>query len=121
MLGMHGTYEANMAMNQADLVVCVGARFDDRVTGRLDAFSPKPIKIHIDIDRASINKTVRVDLPLIGDCATVLRQIIDGWKGHRAGSDRVARADRRLARQEVAIQAHPARSCRSWRSSACSS
>ena len=59
MLGMHGTYEANLAMNRADLIICVGARFDDRVTGRLDAFSPNSTKIHIDIDRASINKTVR--------------------------------------------------------------
>ena len=86
MLGMHGTYEANMTMNRADLVVCVGARFDDRVTGRLDAFSPHSKKIHIDIDRASINKTVAVDLPLVGDCAAVLEQIIAGW-GKRAPRD----------------------------------
>ena len=86
MLGMHGTYEANMAMNRADLVVCIGARFDDRVTGRLDAFSPDSRKIHIDIDRASINKTVQVDLPVVGDCAVVLSQIIAGWhaRGHKA-------------------------------------
>ncbi len=86
MLGMHGTFEANMAMNRADLVVCVGARFDDRVTGRLDAFAPNSRKIHIDIDRASINKTVPVDLPLIGDCARVLAQLIGGWNaaGHEA-------------------------------------
>jgi acetolactate synthase-1/2/3 large subunit len=81
MLGMHGTYEANWAMNQADLIICVGARFDDRVTGRLDAFAPNSVKIHIDIDRASINKTVRVDLPIIGDCAVVLEQILGGLKG----------------------------------------
>ena len=86
MLGMHGTYEANFAMNQADLIVCVGARFDDRVTGRLDAFAPNSKKIHIDIDRASINKTVRVDLPIIGDCATVLDQILTLW-GDRKGQD----------------------------------
>ena len=86
MLGMHGTYEANMAMNQADLVVCVGARFDDRVTGRLDAFSPESTKIHIDIDRSSINKTVRVDLPIVGDCGAVLGQLIDAW-GSRARQD----------------------------------
>ena len=86
MLGMHGTYEANWAMNQADLVICVGARFDDRVTGRLDAFSPHSKKIHIDIDRASINKTVQVDLPIIGDCAEVLGQIIDAW-GKRKPQD----------------------------------
>ncbi|WAC22096.1 biosynthetic-type acetolactate synthase large subunit [Blastomonas sp. SL216] len=77
MLGMHGTYEANMTMNRADLIICVGARFDDRVTGRLDAFAPNSKKIHIDIDRSSINKTVRVDLGIIGDCGTVLQQIID--------------------------------------------
>ena len=79
MLGMHGTYEANMAMNQSDLIVCVGARFDDRVTGRLDAFAPNSKKIHVDIDRSSINKTVRVDLPIIGDCAAVLDQILAAW------------------------------------------
>ncbi|RQW44067.1 acetolactate synthase 3 large subunit [Novosphingobium sp. LASN5T] len=85
MLGMHGTYEANLAMNRADLIVAVGARFDDRVTGRLDAFAPKSKKIHIDIDRASINKTVRVDLPVIGDCGKVLAQLIEAWKagGHQ--------------------------------------
>jgi acetolactate synthase-1/2/3 large subunit len=79
MLGMHGTYESNMAMNRADLIVCIGARFDDRVTGRLDAFSPHSAKIHIDIDRSSINKTVPVDLPIIGDCAHVLDQFIAAW------------------------------------------
>ena len=77
MLGMHGTYEANMTMNRADLIICVGARFDDRVTGRLDAFAPNSKKIHIDIDRSSSNKTVRVDLGIVGDCASVLQQIID--------------------------------------------
>ena len=86
MLGMHGTYEANFAMNKADLVVCVGARFDDRVTGRLDAFSPHSTKIHIDIDRASINKTVHVDLPIIGDCGKVLAQMIAEW-GSRKPAD----------------------------------
>ena len=79
MLGMHGTFEANMAMNQCDLMVNIGARFDDRVTGRLDAFSPGSKKIHIDIDRASINKVVPVDLPIVGDCATVLEQLIEAW------------------------------------------
>ncbi|MBO0750379.1 MAG: acetolactate synthase 3 large subunit, partial [Porphyrobacter sp.] len=79
MLGMHGTFEANMAMNQCDLMVNVGARFDDRVTGRLDAFSPNSKKIHIDIDRASINKVVPVDLAVVGDCATVLEQLVDAW------------------------------------------
>jgi len=72
MLGMHGTLEANMAMHEADLVVCVGARFDDRVTGRLDDFCPKARIIHIDIDPASINKVVRADIGLAGDCAALL-------------------------------------------------
>jgi len=79
MLGMHGTFESNMAMNQCDLMVNIGARFDDRVTGRLDAFSPGSKKIHIDIDRASINKVVPVDLPIVGDCATVLEQLVEAW------------------------------------------
>ncbi|QDM39860.1 biosynthetic-type acetolactate synthase large subunit [Altererythrobacter sp. TH136] len=86
MLGMHGTYEANMAMNRCDVMVCIGARFDDRVTGRLDAFSPDSRKIHLDIDRASINKTVDVDLPLIGDCAAVLEQMLAAW-GDQRGQD----------------------------------
>src|SRR5690606_10331027 len=72
MLGMHGTYESNMAMNQCDVMVNIGARFDDRVTGRLDAFSPDSKKIHIDLDRASINKLIPVDLGIVGACATVL-------------------------------------------------
>ncbi|NCP14542.1 MAG: biosynthetic-type acetolactate synthase large subunit [Sphingomonadales bacterium] len=79
MLGMHGTYEANLAMNKADVMVCIGARFDDRVTGRLDAFSPDSTKIHIDIDRSSINKVVPVELGIVGDCGTVLSQMIEAW------------------------------------------
>ncbi len=84
MLGMHGTYEANMAMNQSDLMICIGARFDDRVTGRLNAFAPHSTKIHIDIDRSSINKTVHVDLPIVGDCAHVLDQLITAWGTRKA-------------------------------------
>ncbi|MGD9582989.1 MAG: acetolactate synthase 3 large subunit [Lysobacterales bacterium] len=80
MLGMHGTYEANLAMHRADLVIAVGARFDDRVTGRLDAFSPGSKKIHIDIDPSSINKNVRVDVPIVGDCAEVLAALIALWR-----------------------------------------
>ncbi len=79
MLGMHGTYEANMAMNRSDLIVAIGARFDDRVTGRLDAFAPNAKKIHIDIDRASINKIVPVELGIVGDCAQVLEQLVTAW------------------------------------------
>ena len=76
MLGMHGTYEANLAMHDCDVMVCVGARFDDRVTGRLAEFSPKSKKIHIDIDPSSINKNVLVDVPIVGDCGTVLAQMM---------------------------------------------
>ncbi|BEV44909.1 acetolactate synthase 3 large subunit [Afipia carboxidovorans] len=77
MLGMHGTYEANMAMHDCDVMLCVGARFDDRVTGRPDAFSPNSKKIHIDIDPSSINKNIRVDVPIIGDVAHVLADLLD--------------------------------------------
>jgi len=83
MLGMHGMYEANMAMHQSDLIIAVGSRFDDRVTGRLDAFAPTAKKIHIDIDPSSINKNVPVDLPLIGDCGVVLSQMVAGWKAKK--------------------------------------
>ena len=109
MLGMHGIYEANMAMNKADLILCVGARFDDRVTGRLDAFSPDSTKIHIDIDRSSINKTVPVDLPIVGDCAEVLEQIITGW-GSRKPQDLTewkARIDGWRARNSLAYPRTP--------------
>jgi len=81
MLGMHGTLEANMAMHHADLVVCIGARFDDRITGKLAEFCPHARKIHIDIDPASINKVVRVDVALVGDCLPLidaLRGALDG-------------------------------------------
>ena len=80
MLGMHGTFEANMAMNQADLILCLGARFDDRVTGRLDAFAPNARKIHVDIDRSSINKNVRVDLPIIADVGRATQAMVARWR-----------------------------------------
>ena len=80
MLGMHGTLEANLAMHHADLIICVGARFDDRVTGRLDRFSPTSKVIHIDIDAASINKVVKADVPLVGDCAAVLAHLVDSLR-----------------------------------------
>lgn len=80
MLGMHGTYEANHAMNQADLIIAIGSRFDDRVTGRLDAFAPHSKKIHIDIDRSSMNKTVRVDLPIVADVGHALEDMVRIWK-----------------------------------------
>ena len=80
MLGMHGTYEANLAMHDCDVMICVGARFDDRITGRLDAFSPNSKKIHIDIDPSSINKNVRVDIPIIGDVGNVLEDMVRLWR-----------------------------------------
>ncbi|MBB5687471.1 acetolactate synthase 3 large subunit [Sphingobium boeckii] len=83
MLGMHGTYEANYAMNKADLIIALGSRFDDRVTGRLDAFAPHAKKIHIDIDRSSINKTVRVDLPIIADVGRAMEDMVRVWKGRQ--------------------------------------
>ena len=87
MLGMHGTWEANHAMHQCDVMVCIGARFDDRVTGRLDAFSPHSKKIHIDIDPSSINKNVRVDLPIIGDAGSVVRAMLEVWKSEQKRID----------------------------------
>ncbi|GJD89813.1 MULTISPECIES: acetolactate synthase 3 large subunit [Methylobacterium] len=80
MLGMHGTYEANLAMHECDVMICVGARFDDRITGRLDAFSPFSKKIHIDVDASSINKVVKVDVGIVGDCASVLEDMLEAWR-----------------------------------------
>src|SRR5690606_33342430 len=109
MLGMHGTYEANMAMNQCDVMVCIGARFDDRVTGRLDAFSPGSRKIHIDIDRASINKVIPVHLGIVGDCATVLEQLISAW-GARNGRHLAERKAPTAGCRARASLAYPKRS-----------
>jgi acetolactate synthase-1/2/3 large subunit len=83
MLGMHGTYEANMAMHESDLIVAVGARFDDRVTGKLDRFCPHAKIIHIDVDPASISKTVKVDIPIVGEVKPVLEQMIELIKEHK--------------------------------------
>ncbi len=90
MLGMHGTYEANMAMHGCDVMICVGARFDDRITGRLDAFSPKSKKVHIDIDPSSINKNVPVDVPIVGDVGRVLADMIRVWKAQKPKQDQAA-------------------------------
>ncbi|HJO74466.1 MAG TPA: biosynthetic-type acetolactate synthase large subunit, partial [Rhodospirillales bacterium] len=84
MLGMHGTYEANLAMHDCDVMVCVGARFDDRITGLLSEFSPNSKKIHIDIDPSSINKNVHVEVPIIGDVGSVLEDMIKVWKSSQA-------------------------------------
>ncbi|WP_282060240.1 acetolactate synthase 3 large subunit [Roseobacter litoralis] len=93
MLGMHGLYEANMAMHDCDLMINIGARFDDRITGRLDAFSPKSIKAHIDIDPSSINKVIKTDIPIVGDIAHVLEDILKVWKsrGRKTNSEAVAK------------------------------
>jgi len=90
MVGMHGTYEANNAMHDCDVMLCVGARFDDRVTGRLNAFSPNSTKIHIDIDPSSINKNIRVDVPVVGDCAKVLAAILERWTAKKCQPDQKA-------------------------------
>ena len=93
MLGMHGTYEANMVMHGCDYMLCIGARFDDRITGRLDAFSPGSRKVHIDIDPSSINKNIHVDVPIIGDVGTVLEDMLALWKsrGAKSRSEAVAK------------------------------
>jgi acetolactate synthase-1/2/3 large subunit len=90
MLGMHGTYEANLSMHDCDLMICIGARFDDRITGRLDAFSPDSKKIHVDIDPSSINKNVKVDVPIIGDCAHVLEDMVRLWRSGAMQPDKQA-------------------------------
>ena len=87
MLGMHGSLEANMSMHDCDVMLCVGARFDDRVTGRTDAFSPGSKKIHIDIDASSINKNIPIDVPIIGDCGYVLEDLIKVWKARQTRPD----------------------------------
>jgi len=86
MLGMHGTYEANWAMHDCDVMICIGARFDDRVTGRLDKFAPNSKKIHIDIDASSINKNVHIDIPIVADSERAIKAMLDTWnkKGYKA-------------------------------------
>ena len=90
MLGMHGTWEANWSMHDCDLMIAVGARFDDRITGRLDAFSPNSKKIHIDIDPSSINKNVKADVAIVGDCAHVLEDMVRLWRASGIVPDKKA-------------------------------
>ena len=90
MLGMHGTYEANLAMANCDVMLAVGARFDDRVTGRLDAFSQGSKKIHIDIDPSSINKNVAVDAAIVGDVGCVLEEMLERWRGRKRRNSKKA-------------------------------
>ncbi|HPF23890.1 MAG TPA: acetolactate synthase 3 large subunit [Hyphomonas sp.] len=110
MVGMHGSFEANNAMHDCDLMICVGARFDDRVTGRIDAFSPNSKKVHIDIDPSSINKIVRVDVPVVADCAAALEALLAAVK-HRKGK----RPDLKTWKAE--IEAWRARKCFSYEGS----
>ena len=124
MLGMHGTYEANMAMHDCDVMVAVGSRFDDRITGRLDAFAPHATIIHIDIDPSSINKNVPVDLAIVGDVGTVIGQMekvwnetvkqrrngkaVDAWwskiEGWRKRNCLAYKADKKIIKPQYAIQ-----------------
>jgi acetolactate synthase-1/2/3 large subunit len=103
MLGMHGLYEANLAMHGCDLMINIGARFDDRITGRVKDFSPKSKKAHIDIDPSSINKVIHVDVPIVGDVTMCWRKCCAIWRA-RGSQDQPARsgamveADRRMAR-----------------------
>jgi acetolactate synthase-1/2/3 large subunit len=112
LVGMHGMFEANHAMHDCDVMICVGARFDDRVTGRLDAFSPDSKKIHIDIDPSSINKNVRVDVPVLGDAASVLEDLIAVWKAEKRKSSR-----EKLAGWWSRIETWRARQCLRYRPS----
>lgn len=93
MLGMHGLYEANMVMHGCDLMINIGARFDDRITGRLDAFSPHSRKAHIDIDPSSINKVIKTDFPVVGDVAHVLEDVLNLWKarGRKVNREAIGR------------------------------
>jgi acetolactate synthase-1/2/3 large subunit len=110
MLGMHGTYEANLAMHGCDVMLNIGARFDDRVTGRLRDFSPGSLKIHADIDPSSVNKNVRVDCAIIGDAARILAALIAAWKADAARPDTFA-----LGQWWKQIDAWRARDCLRFR------
>ncbi len=112
MLGMHGTYEANLAMHGCDVMVCVGARFDDRVTGKISEFAPNSKKIHIDIDPSSINKNVLVDIPIVGDCATVLAQMLKCWTEKKYKPDAKA-----LTKWWKVIEGWRARDCLAYKQS----
>ena len=112
MLGMHGLYEANMAMHGCDLMINLGARFDDRITGRIADFSPGSIKAHVDIDPSSINKVIRCHLPIVGDVGDVLAAVLALWKSRGSRTNGAALAD--WWRQ---IDGWKARKCLSYRRS----
>src|SRR6478609_1386070 len=112
MLGMHGTYEANLAMHDCDVMICIGARFDDRITGRLDAFSPGSKKIHVDIDPSSINKNVKADIGIVGDCAHVIEDMLGLWRSASVVPDKAA-----LAAWWKTIEGWRTRDCLAYRPS----
>ena len=111
MLGMHGTFEANNAMHDCDVMVCLGARFDDRVTGRIDAFSPDSKKIHVDIDPSSLNKNILIDIGVIGDVGSVMASMLELWKARRLKplelTDWWARIDGWRARKSLSYRHDP--------------
>jgi acetolactate synthase-1/2/3 large subunit len=113
MLGMHGTFEANHAMHDCDVMINIGARFDDRITGRINAFSPASKKIHVDIDASSINKNIHVDIPIIGDAASVLSDMLDVWKALNPKVDKAA-----LKAWWAQIEKWRARDCLAYRQNA---
>ena len=124
MLGMHGTYTANMAMAKAELIVSIGARFDDRVTGKLDEFAKHATIVHVDVDPASVNKNVKVDVPIVGDARTVHQADARGAPERRppprarSGGRRCAtgrETSRSRYRQKRQASSCPRRSCRSSR------
>ncbi|MCQ0971170.1 acetolactate synthase 3 large subunit [Paracoccus sp. TK19116] len=112
MLGMHGLYEANLAMHGCDLMINLGARFDDRITGRVADFSPGSIKAHVDVDPSSINKVIHVDLPIVGDVGAVLRQIVDLWSSRGRQTNRAA-----LGKWWEQIEGWKAKNCLNFRNS----
>ncbi len=112
MVGMHGTYKSNLAMHECDVMINLGARFDDRITGRLDAFSPYSKRIHVDIDPSSINKNVKVDIPILGDCAHVLEDMVRLWRQSAPQVDKPA-----LAAWWGKIEGWRARNCLAYRQS----
>ncbi|WP_265501881.1 acetolactate synthase 3 large subunit [Paracoccus beibuensis] len=112
MLGMHGTYESNLAMHGCDLMINIGARFDDRITGRIADFSPGSVKAHIDIDQSSINKVVRVDVPIVGDVGHVLEDLLKVWKSRGRKVNRAG-----LQAWWAQIEQWRARNCLAFRNS----
>jgi acetolactate synthase-1/2/3 large subunit len=110
MLGMHGTFEANWAMHDCDVMINIGARFDDRVTGRLDKFSPHSSKIHVDIDASSINKNVQIDIPILADAKEALRAMLEVWRARKYKLDQDA-----LARWWAQIEQWRAKNCLAYK------